>query len=100
MHIPPKYELINKISELLSSIEASNEVINSIALPIEVERNIRRQSSLKSSLFSARIEGNDLRLDELSGRPSKEQKKVEVFNILKALNMIYSRPNKDLGLKD
>lgn len=100
MLIPPKYFLTPKISSLLSSIEASKEVINSIDLPQEIELNIRRASTLKSSLFSARIEGNDLTLDDLSKTPSKSQKKHEVFNILKALDWSYSKKAKDLRLQD
>lgn len=100
MLIPPKYFLTPKITTLLQSIEASKEVINSIEIPVEIETNIRRKSTLKSSLFSARIEGNDLTLDELPKAPSKSQKSKEVFNILKALNWIYQRPSKDLTTKD
>ncbi len=100
MLIPPKYILTPKISQSLASIEASREVINSIHIPPEIEMNIRRQSTLKSSLFSARIEGNPLTLDELSKSPSKNQQKIEVFNILKALNWIQDRGLKDLTLKD
>lgn len=99
MLIPPKCILTAEITKLLQSIEASKEVINSIIIPPEIEINIRRQSTLKSSLFSARIEGNNLTLDQL--RPgSKEQKQAEVFNILKALNSIHQRPLKDLTIKD
>ena len=100
MLIPPRYILTNKISQLLSSIEASKEVINSIKIPKELETNIRRKSTLKSSLFSARIEGNTLTLDELPKSPSKSQKLKEVFNILKALNWIYVRRSKDVKLQD
>lgn len=99
MLIPPKYTLTPKISQLLQSIEASKEVINSLSIPPEIEINIRRQSTLKSSLYSARIEGNNLTLDDLSNS-SKNQKKKEVFNILKALNWIQERSSKDLSLKD
>ena len=100
MVIPPKYLLTPKISQLLQSIEASKEVINSIEIPKEIETNIRRKSTLKSSLFSARIEGNTLTLDELPKSPSKSQRTQEVFNILKALNWVYERRAKDLTLKD
>ncbi|MBI2268552.1 MAG: Fic family protein [Candidatus Blackburnbacteria bacterium] len=96
MLIPPKYILTPKISQLLSSIEASKEVINSITIPPEVETNIRRLSTLKSSLFSARIEGNTLTLDDIQRSPSRDQKKAEVFNILKALNWVYQRRYRDL----
>lgn len=100
MLIPPKYILTPQISQLLQSIEASREVINSIIIPPELENNIRRQSTLKSSLFSARIEGNNLTLDTLPNQPSRDQKRQEVFNILKALNWIHQRKFKDLSVKD
>lgn len=99
MLIPPKYFLTPKITQLLQSIEASKEVINIVTIPPEIETNIRRQSILKSSLFSARIEGNPLNLEELPKRPSKDQRKLEIFNILKALNLIYQKRSKDLTVK-
>ena len=99
MVIPPKYFLTPKITQLLQSIEASKEVINTVTIPPEIETNIRRQSILKSSLFSARIEGNPLNLAELPKRPSKDQRRLEVFNILKALNLIYQTGSKDLTVK-
>lgn len=100
MLIPPKYSLTPKISQLLSSIEASREVIDSVDISLEVETNIRRKSTLKSSLFSARIEGNELTLDEFHNLPSGSQKKIEVFNILRAFNLISAKEKKDLSLKD
>lgn len=84
----------------MQSIEASKEVINSVRLPPELEINIRRNSILKSSLFSARIEGNPLTLEEVQRILSKDQRRAEVFNILKALNWIRQRKFKDLNLKD
>lgn len=99
MIIPPKYFLTPKITQLLQSIEASREVINAIQIPPEIEKNIRRQSSLKSSLFSARVEGNTLTLDELTKGSSKDQKRQEVLNILKALNLIYQKSNRELTVR-
>lgn len=99
MFIPPKYFLTPKISEFLALIEASREVINSLQIPPEIEINIRRQSILKSSLFSARIEGNNLTLDDLQAQSSKDKKKIEVFNILKGLNLILSEGGKNITLK-
>lgn len=100
MLIPPKYFLTPKISRLLSSIEASREVINTISIPQDVETNIRRQSYLKSSLFSARIEGNTLTLNDVSTKSSQDQKKVEIFNIVKALNFTFQKRSKDITIKD
>ncbi len=100
MIIPPHYVLTPKISGYLSQIESAKAVINAFPIPPEVELNIRRQSTLRSSLFSARIEGNTLSPDDIVRLPSKDQRKVEVINILKVLNLIFERPAKDLTQKD
>lgn len=100
MIVPPLYVLTPKISEHLSKIESAKEVIKAISIPSEIELNIRRKSTLKSSLFSARIEGNTLTIDDLSRLPSKDQRQIEVSNILKAINLIIERPAKDLTSKD
>lgn len=84
----------------MSQIEAAKSVIESVTIPREVEMNIRRHSTLRSSLFSARIEGNPLSLDNIGEKSSKDQKKVEVFNILEALNILAKRPEKNISAKD
>jgi len=98
MKIPAEYILTPKISEKLASIEAAREVIESFPLPSEVEHNIRRLSVLQSSLFSARIEGNPLNEDEYYSKPSSDQKKQEVNNILKALEFVHERGARDTTL--
>lgn len=98
MLIPPKYNFTPTISQYLQTIEAAKSVIDTVTIPPEVETNIRRQSFLKSSLFSARIEGNPLTLDEVTGRASSDQRKHEVYNILKALEMVRDRGARDVSL--
>src|SRR3990167_629201 len=98
MLIPPKYTLTPAITQCLQTIEAAKSVIDAVTIPPEVETNIRRQSYLKSSLFSARIEGNPLTLDEITGRPSNDQKKREVHDILKALEMVRDRGARDVSM--
>lgn len=100
MVIPPKYFLTAPISKLLADIEANKEVINSINIPPEIEQNLRRKSTLASSLFSARIEGNPTTMDSLPKLPSKDQKRVEIGNILRAINWILERTARDITLKD
>lgn len=80
----------------MSSIEASREVIEKMPIPPEIEMNLRRLSTLKSSLFSARIEGNTLILDDLNKIPAKDIKKIEISNILNAINWIYDRKGKSI----
>lgn len=100
MLVPPRYTLTPEISELLQRIEGSREVIDSVAIPPEIEINIRRQSTLRSSLYSARIEGNELTLDTLHKDPSRTQAKAEVFNTLKTINWLFTRRNKDTSLAE
>lgn len=100
MLIPPKYFLTPQISKLLSEIEGAKEVVDNVTIPLEVEINIRRKSTLRSSLFSARIEGNSTTVEEYAHLPSKDQKKVEIINILRAINWISGRSAKDLNTKD
>lgn len=95
MLIPPKYTLNPTIVSLVSEIEACKQVIDAVNIPSEIEANIRRQSTLKSSLFSARIEGNSLNIDDLASS-SRTQQKVEVFNILKAVNYLNRARSKDI----
>jgi Fic family protein len=97
MIIPPRYTLNPKITQLLQTIEAAKEVINAITIPPEIETNIRRQSLLQSSLYSARIEGNPLTLEELEHKPSNDQKKREVFNVLRALQFVHERGARDIS---
>lgn len=100
MLIPPKYFLTHQISKLISILEANKEVIENINIPFEVEQNIRRKTTLASSLFSARIEGNPLTIEDLATVSNKDIKKLEVDNILRAINWIRERNKKDITIKD
>lgn len=95
MLIPPKYTLTVEVTQLLNKIEAAKAVIDAIIVPPEIETNIRRRTTLQSSLFSARIEGNTLTMDQLTPG-SKIQKKAEVFNVLKGLEWLREREKKDI----
>lgn len=100
MLIPPKYFLTPNISELLAHIEANKEVINAIEIPSDIELNIRRASTLRSSLFSARIEGNNATLDELTKIPPKDKKKIEINNVLRTLNYVNEKKFVKITVKD
>ncbi len=99
MIIPPKYTLTKEITTLLSEIEGARAVIDATIVAPEIETNIRRRTTLQSSLFSARIEGNSLTMDELTPG-SNTQKKAEVFNVLKALEWIREREKKDITMSE
>lgn len=100
MLIPPKYFLTPKITRFLSDINANREILETISIPSEIEINIRRRSTLKSSLFSARIEGNSATLDNFSKLGTKDKKKIEINNLLRAINWIYERNITEVREKD
>ena len=84
------YQTTPTITANLRQLEVLKQVFDLLPQLPNVELNIRRHSLLKSSLFSARIEGNQLQLNQLTRRDRKTQEKIEVYNILDALNWIYS----------
>jgi len=88
MQIPPTYKINPEILDLISKIEANRIYLSSKELPAQVKEKIQRVSILKSSLYSARIEGNPLTLEEIDTNSTEEQKKIEIFNILKAVEFI------------
>lgn len=74
---------------LIAQIEAERIHFSSLNLPPELKVNIQRVSILKSSLFSARIEGNPLRISDFEfGAETEEEKKKEIFNILEGISFI------------
>lgn len=88
MKIPPDYAVNAEMLSLISKIEALKIFFSSTILPINIKQKIQRVSLLKSSLFSARIEGNPLQLSDLEKNLGDKKKKLEIFSILKAINRI------------
>jgi len=87
MRILPKYSIDAETVDLLAKIEAIRIYFSSIDIPFEVKSKIKRASILASSLYSARIEGNPLELDEL-GRTGDKIRKKEIFNILAGIGEV------------
>lgn len=87
MKIPPDYTISNEILNLLSKIEGVRITLQDYEIPKELLQNIKRSSLLKSSLYSARIEGNALTEHDLPFAP-QDEKKQEIFNILAACEYI------------
>ncbi len=88
----------------ITQIESLRLHIASLNLPKPLKQKIQRVSLLKSSLYSARIEGNPLQLTDFQVRDKKNQKKLEVINITEAIRFIDGHVkkgdlNKDLLLQ-
>ena len=98
MIIPKRYILNPSISKLLQSIEASKAVIDSLTINKKIELNIRRHSTLNSALYSARIEGNKLTPEDIEVEDDKDREKIEVFNLLEALEKIAYKRKTHLDL--
>ncbi|KKP86899.1 MAG: Filamentation induced by cAMP protein Fic [Candidatus Roizmanbacteria bacterium GW2011_GWA2_35_8] len=83
MRIPPKYKITSDIVKIISEIDSYQKLFSNLDIPKILKEKIQRTSLLKSSLYSARIEGNLLTLDELRNT-KKTIAKTEILNISKA----------------
>lgn len=93
MDIPPNYQITPEMMDLISQINANLIYLSSIDLPGTLNEKIQRNSILKSSLFSARIEGNTLTLEAVNRQNQETDEKKEVFNLLKAIQYIQQNIN-------
>ena len=84
MKIPPVYKITSEILSLISRVDTNLMYLSSLPIPKELKQKIQRISLLKSSLFSARIEGNPLTLEAVNKGETDNEKNKEIFNILKA----------------
>lgn len=77
------------IKRYLIEIEAAKIIFDNLKILSKTEEKIRRESLLKSSLYSARIEGNPLTWKDLKDKEQEKIKKLEVSNLLAAYRNIY-----------
>ena len=88
-----RYKVSNKAQELLLELKALKIVFEKLPVLPHIEERLRRESLLRSSLFSARIEGNPLTIQQVALLSPTEQKanlkKLEVFNLLRAYKYVY-----------
>lgn len=87
MQIPPVYQITPEIIELLVKIDALRISLFSQKIPQKLKEKIQRISLLNSSLFSARIEGNPLTIEDVE-HTYDQKKKTEVFNLVKTAGFI------------
>lgn len=96
MKILPVYKITPEILELLGKIEVVRQYLQLKNIPSNIKQKIQRVSLLKSSLYSAKIEGNSLDIDDFKNSPDKI-KKLEIENISKAINYIFRLKNLSLN---
>ncbi len=100
MKIPPVYTITPEMIDLITKIEAHKIHFSTLEIPNNIKDKIQRVSLLKSSLYSARIEGNPLNINDVSFDKSSEKNKNEIFNIIKASKFIESKKNTKKITKD
>jgi Fic family protein len=101
MEIPLKYELTREMVDLISQIEVKKTILDNIQIPNSLVKTLQRQSLLKSSLFSAKIEGNTLDIKDLRYSPKLNpdyKQRLEVENILLAFSFIAKNQHKDIDI--
>ena len=91
MTIPPTYTITNKIVSLLAKIEANKTYINTLTVPSQIVTNLTHLSLLKSSVYSAQIEGNTLTPEDMEHNTEDDEKQYErqeIENIIVALTSL------------
>ncbi|OGH48154.1 MAG: hypothetical protein A3A51_03955 [Candidatus Levybacteria bacterium RIFCSPLOWO2_01_FULL_39_10] len=96
MKIPPAYTITPEMIDIITKIEAHKIHFSTLEIPGNIKDRIQRVSLLKSSLYSARIEGNPLNFDDISSEKPKGENKIEIFNIIEASKFIESRKTKKI----
>lgn len=102
MEIPLKYTLTQEMVRLISQIEAKKTLLENIRVSPKLLNNFQRQSLLKSSLYSAKIEGNPLEEKDLQGlsRKSKYPKeRMEIENIISGFNFLREKKTGEINIK-
>lgn len=97
MIIPPRYSITLEMLELISKIDSKRQLLQSLNPKPEIITKIQRISLLKSSLYSARIEGNSLSWQNLEKSEDNKDKK-EISNIYQAIQYIDKELNKRSSL--
>lgn len=87
-----RYLETEEIKKRLVELEALRLVFEKFPPSRQQAENLRRESLLKSSVFSARIEGNPLTVEKArwAGRVTKDIHKREIFNLLRAYSYLNS----------
>lgn len=97
MIIPPCYSITSEMLELISKIDSKRQLLQSLNPKPEIITKVQRISLLKSSLYSARIEGNSLSWQNVEKSENNKDKK-EVGNIFQTIQYINKGINKQSKL--
>lgn len=93
MKIPLAYTITHKSISSISQIESHKVQFQSLTIPDKIFQNLKHTSLLKSSVFSAQIEGNTLTPDDIERNANEEKQfeRQEIENIIAALSFLRDR---------
>lgn len=101
MEIPPIYKKTQEMLDLIAQIEAKRAILSNIPVSSSLINNLQRQSLLRSSLFSAKIEGNSLNLSDLGGLENLKpdlKERLEIENVISAFKFVRENPSKIINM--
>lgn len=101
MEIPLKYNLTDDMVSLIAQIEAKKALLENISVSNNLITTLQRQSLLKSSLYSAKIEGNKLSMVDLSGSRKLKadlKERIEIDNILSAFSFLNKNQRSNIDI--
>lgn len=84
------YRKTPSIADLIAQINIYRDLFEKIPKLPQIQENLLSRSTLRSALFSSRIEGNTLELSEVESGFSKSKEKREVFQVLNGLKFARS----------
>ncbi|NCN58868.1 hypothetical protein COW99_00275 [Candidatus Roizmanbacteria bacterium CG22_combo_CG10-13_8_21_14_all_38_20] len=91
------YKHTVEIEALLRRIDVAQQVLASIPKKPLIELRLQRESLLKSALYSARIEGNSLKLTDVGKLDKHDTRALEVQNLQRAYSWLRNaKQNKKL----
>ncbi len=96
------YQKNPKISSLTTQINTYRDLFDKLPKQPQIQENLLRRSTLRSALYSARIEGNPLELSDIESNFVRKDEKKEIFQIYEAMKFAHSfrsKATKELILK-
>ena len=81
----------SKIQSFITQINTYRDLFDKFPKQPQLQENLLRKSTLKSALFSARIEGNRLDLNDVESGRVESKEKNEIFQIYEAIKFVRSQ---------
>jgi Fic family protein len=100
MKFPPRYTRTPAIEKLVYKLDVLKSAWGMQSVSPSILENLQRQTHLRSALYSARIEGNPIREEELDldAKQDTSLHTVEIQNVYDAYTSLRKNPSKSITL--